>query len=493
MAEIKSKFWERQREKNALELFHAAARKVPAYKDFLKKNRVDPQKIKTFADFGAVPPVNKKNYLRAYPLEKLVWPKTLHAPLVWTATSGSTGEPFYFPRSNGLDEQYASIVSSFLENGSRRSKGNTLVIVGFGMGVWIGGVITYQAYEIAARKAGYPVSILTPGINKKEIFNALRRLSPHFSQTILTGYPPFIKDILDSAAGEGVDLSKIKLRLHFAAEAFTENFRDYLAEAAHIKNVYRDTMNIYGSADIGAMAYETPFAILTRRTAMMQKSRALFSALFGEIMRTPTIAQYDSRYITFEAVDGEVLLTGDNALPLVRYGIGDRGGALSFEDAVSAYEACDMPVSKIIAKHGLSDCIAEMPLVYVYERTDFSASLYGLKIYPEHIREALIQPPLRNWLTGKFTMAVVFDKKQDQYLQINLEMKAKASVNAKKKDVTLKAVLATLQSLNSEFRELYRFLGKRAVPQLIFWPADDPIYFRPGVKQKWVEKENEHR
>src|SRR6185437_8865633 len=166
-----SEFWEKQRGRSALNLFHRAAAHVPAYKDFLQKNHINPQKIRTFKDFQLVPPINKKNYLRQYPLHKLAWDGTLATPLVWTATSGSTGEPFYFPRNHALDEQYSLIIESFLKNGSRGKEHSTLVIVGFGMGVWIGGLITYSAYEMAARKLNYPLSIITPGINKKEIFN----------------------------------------------------------------------------------------------------------------------------------------------------------------------------------------------------------------------------------------------------------------------------------------------------------------------------------
>jgi phenylacetate-CoA ligase len=483
-----SAFWEKERAKNALALFHRAAQQVPAYKDFLKKHRVDPTKIKKWEDFQLVPPVHKKNYLRQYPLEKLLWPKALNSPLVWTATSGSTGEPFYFPRYELLDEQYASIIKSFWMNSSHGSFKPTLVIVAFGMGVWIGGLITYRGYEIAARKMGYPISILTPGINKKEIFNALRNLSPHFSQTILVGYAPFVKDILDSAHDEKIDLSKINLRLHFAAEAFNESVRDYLGRVGHIKDIHRDTMNIYGSAEIGAMAFETPFTILTRRTATRRNSASLFSGLFGNAKRTPTLAQYDPRYIAFEALEGEVILSGNNAIPLIRYAIGDRGGALSFKEVWDIGEEHNAELKSSLRESKLNDCLSEFPLVYVYERTDFSTTLYGLQIYPEHIREALIKSPANKWLTGKFTMATSFDKKQNQFLEINLEMKSTGKEVLKKKDVIIKTIVDTLKSVNSEFRELHRFLGKRALPKVIFWPANDPTYFTPGVKQKWVKK-----
>src|SRR3989338_1332142 len=194
ISEKKDDFWSHERERRPLELFRLASRRVPAYKDFLRRNKIAPEKIKTFKDFQFVPPVSKKNYLREYPIEKLCWDGSLKKPLVWTSTSGSTGEPFYFPRGERLDWQASLMHEAFLNNSSLGAEGPTLVIIGFGMGVWIGGLITYEAFEMASRASGHEISILTTGINKAEIMKALKKLSPRFKQTILVGYPPFIKD-----------------------------------------------------------------------------------------------------------------------------------------------------------------------------------------------------------------------------------------------------------------------------------------------------------
>ena len=91
-----SQYWDSQREKSALKVFHDAAKTVTAYKDFLKKHKIDPAKIRNFTDFEQVPLTSKDNYLREYPLESLCRGGTLAAPLVFTSTSGSTGQPFYF-------------------------------------------------------------------------------------------------------------------------------------------------------------------------------------------------------------------------------------------------------------------------------------------------------------------------------------------------------------------------------------------------------------
>lgn len=484
--EPRERLWLAEQKRDALKIFHAAAKRVPAYKDFLKRRAIDPGAIKTWDDFQSVPPTDKKTYLRQYPLEELVWDGTLAKPLVFTATSGSTGEPFYFPRTNELDWQSSIAHEMFFKNGLAEQDSPTLVIVAFGMGIWIGGLITYKAFEIASLRGRYPISIVPTGINKREIFNALKNLAPHFRQTIIAGYAPFIKDIIDESPAEGIDFKSLNARFIFAAEVFTETFRDYIAEHAHIRNIYLDTMNVYGSADIGTMAYETPTAILIRR--LLSINRKVFQQVFSSCEKTPTLAQYNPLFITFEALRNEVLLTGDNAIPLVRYAIGDRGGVLAFHEVTETLKEYGIDFYKEAKRAKIDAHISELPFVYVYDRTDMSTTLYGLQIYPEVIREALLEEPLSESLTGKFTVISKFDDKQNQYLEINIELRKHNKASHVLQKAATEKIVQVLRRKSSEFRELSDYLKERAFPKLVFWPAEDPTYFKPGTKQQWVKK-----
>ncbi len=482
----KSVFWEKKREKNAVSLFQKAASCIPAYKDFLKKNKVNPQKIKTFKDFKQIPITSKNTYLRQYPLRSLVWGDCFkNEQLAFCSTSGSTGEPFYFPRSQQLEWESSIIHQIFLENNRQNLKQPTLVIVGFGMGVWIGGIITYKAFEIAGLRGKYPISIIAPGINKIEIFNALKKLAPQYKQTILIGYAPFIKDIIDEASSQGINLKKLNIRMLFAAEAFSEKFRNYVCAKVGVKNPCLDTLNVYGTADIGTMAYETPIAILIRRLAV--KNKKLFKEIFSSIDKTPTLAQYNPNFITFESPNGEIVLTGDNSIPLIRYSIGDHGGIYSFSELYHKLKKFGLNIYKEAKKAGIKNCVYELPFVYVYERADLSTNLYGLIIYPEIIREALFGGIISRFLTGKFTMLTKFNSKQNQYLEINLELKKGKKINKTTKEKILKKIVSSLRFKSSEFRELSDYLKRRAFPKLVFWPAGHPLYFKSGIKQKWVK------
>ena len=481
-----SNAWMRVRSLQSLSLFHDAATRVPAFQKFLKENGVHAANVKTFDQFATVPPTSKANYLKKYPLAELAWDGSLARPAVFSSTSGSTGKPFYFQRTSNLEEQYSVLVELFLGNAKHppSAENPTLVIIGFGMGVWIGGTLTFRAFDLASRRA-YPVSILPAGVNKAEILKALHDLAPSFKQTVLIGYPPFVKDVLDEAEFEGIDLKKLNIRMLFAAEAFTEKFRDYLAEKVGMENVCRDTLNIYGTADIGAMAFETPTSILVRRLAT--KNPELYAKLFGGVAKTPTMAQYNPAYCSFEAPDGEILLTGYGAVPLIRYAVGDHGGVYSFDEVERLFADAGLDLRAEAKKADVP--LYELPFVYVYERSDLATTIYGLQIYPEYLREVMLEKTVQRYCTGKFQITTKFDEKQDQYLEIQIEKKRGVDeLPGGFEQELLAAIDAAFKAKSSEFTELTRFVNGRPLVHLSFRASGDPEFFPAGIKQKWVKK-----
>lgn len=483
----KSTYWEKVRVQNTLELFKKASDEVevPAYNKFLKKNNIEYKKINTWDEFKSIPIVDKKNYLLIYPFEDLCWNGNLNKPLVYTSTSGTTGEPFYFVRSEQLDWEYSVIIENYLNLNKIYINKSTLIVNCFGMGVWIGGVMTYKAYEMTANRNEYPVSIITPGISKKDIFNALKSLAPRYESVIIIGYPPFVKDILDEALDYGIELKKLNIRIQFAAEAITEHFRDYIAKKTGMKNLYLDSMNIYGSADIGAMAFESTTSILIRRLAM--KNKNLFHDIFSPINKTPTLAQFIPYFINFENINGKIVLTSDSEMPLIRYNIGDNGGVFSFDEVKKKLESHGIDIYKEAKKLGIEYAINELPFVFVYERANLSVSFFGLNIYPEWLRDTLLERKISKYVTGKFTILSKHDKNHNQVLEINIEKKNNATIDRSVKKYINKKIFIAIQKNSSEYRELFDKIGKRANPKVKFKENGDRIYFPSGIKQKWVK------
>ena len=106
-------FWQKKGEERALKLFHTAALKIPAYKDFLWKHKIKHEKIKTIQDFQRVPFTDKKNYIRTYPLEKRCWDGNLHSANILAMSSGTSGAPTFWARG-GFQEFEAAVIHELL-------------------------------------------------------------------------------------------------------------------------------------------------------------------------------------------------------------------------------------------------------------------------------------------------------------------------------------------------------------------------------------------
>lgn len=377
-------------------------------------------------------------------------------------------------------------MENFLKQSSY-GQGRTLVLLGFGMGVWIGGIITMRSFEIAAARMRAPVAILPTGYNKVEIFKALKKLSPNFDQTVIVGYPPFVKEVIDEAPDEGVNLKKLNVRLMFAAEAFTETFRDFLCKEAGVQDPLLDTLNIYGSADIGAMAGETPLSILIRKLA--REDPLLYQEVFGQIEKTPTLAQYNPQFIEFEEVDGELLLTADGALPLIRYAVGDHGGTFDYTELKRLFKRHGVALDDEVEKAGIAPFVnRQHPFVYVYERKDLSVTVHGIIIYPEYVKEGLLSSDMSNLVTQRFTMETKHDIHHNQFIKIDIELKKGIKPTKALERKILRAIRITMIAKSSEFAEVSKTKSSNDLIHVVLWPNGDPRYFKPGTKQKWVEK-----
>ena len=85
-------------------------------------------------------------------------------------------------------------------------------------------------------------------------------------------------------------------------------------------------------------------------------------------------------------------------------------------------------------------------------------------------------------------METKFDKKQNQFLEIYLELRKEKKAPPTLKKAAERIIFDTLRASSSEFKELSDYVGRRARPKIIFWPAEHPIHFKPGIKQKWTKK-----
>lgn len=464
--------------KKALSIFRWTATNVPAYKAFLKEHKINPTKIKSEDDFSKLPYIDKKNYLRRYKFEEL-FPNKKIPPMI-SSSSGSTGEPFYWPRNKALEIEGGKIHKMIFEDIFKVKNEKTLVVICFSMGTWIAGTYTTACCRwIAERKEN--ISIITPGIDKEDALAVLINLAPKFKKIILTGYPPFLMDVIYTAQERKIELEHLNLCLLFAGENFSETFRETIQHIAKIEqNLYR-TISIYGTADAAILGYETPITIFLRKKSL--KNKVLKKTIFGKVDYLPTLVQFNPNYKYFESINDEIAFTTKAGIPLVRYNIHDTGKIIYQNE-----------MNKIVKDNDLVQEMVDLrlkhtttPFIILYGRKDVSVTFYALNIYVENIKSSLEKLTHEGNFTGKFVcFTKVVNKEKDQKLIIRLELKHGIVSTKEMCKKAQKIIFSSLVKLNSEYRKLYSSIGKKAIPLIELLPYDDKIFQIERAKHKWT-------
>lgn len=466
----------------ALELFHDMAERVPAYKDFLLNHGVDHSTIRTIDDFKSLPLVDKKNYLTKYPLSELCWDGKLTSNYMVSVSSGSSGSSFFWPRGLDQDDEGTLMHKDMFDTIFATHRKKTLLIVCFSMGTWIAGSFT-TASAIGVAKTGEPLTIVTPGLEKIDAIKCFKQLAHLYDQVILAGYPPFLKDVIEDGAREGVNWRKHEVKLLTAGEAFSEEWRSYVLRELGSKNPYMDSVSIYGSADAAMLGHETPASIALRR--LYNKKKRLRRTMFGTDI-LPSILQFDPKRRFFEAVDGELVFSARAGIPLTRYNIHDTGGVYEYDELLAPIKTQH---DALLNAYGVTRTW-QQPFVYLNGRKDFTATIYAVNIYPENIKSALLGRSVAKWVTGRFTMATKYYSDMDQYLEINIELQRDIIAKQDMARQVEEVVVMKLCLLNAEFRKLFAAIGSKAAPRINLITYGEPTYFGRGIKHTWVKKKS---
>ena len=463
----------RDAEERAFAVFRRTAATVPAYAAFLREHGVDPDGVR---ELGEVPLATKENYVGRYPLAERCLDGRLDTSDMLALSSGSTGEPTVWPRFLTDELAVAARFEQVFRDSFDAHRRTTLAVVCFPLGTWVGGMYTAACLRHLATK-GYPLTVVTPGNNVEEILRVVDRLGGEAEQVVLLGYPPFVKGVIDTGRARGLDWTRFGIRLVLAGEVFSEEWRTLVGERTGSTRPTHDSASLYGTADAGVLAVETPLSIAIRRFLAGEPEAA--AELFGDV-RLPTLVQYDPASRWFEAQGGTLLFTGENGAPLVRYHIADEGGVLGHDELLAFVRArgFDPPAGR------------PLPFVYVFGRSHFTVSYYGANVYPENVTVALEQAPISDWTTGKFVLSALEDADRDRFLSLVVELAPGAEAGPDAATEVAEAVVAQLLRLNGEFAAYVPV--ERRLPRVTFAPAGDPDWFPVGVKHRYTRAPSPH-
>ena len=352
-----------------------AYRRVPAYRDFVDASGwVDDHSLTGSERLARLPVTDKKGYILRYSTAE----RCLDGKIPLTGTemdesSGSSGTPYNWLRGamelGEMHRQFSQYATYMF--------GEPVVTVnGFSMGAWSTGVNT-------ARAMSRNGMVKSPGPDLEKIISTLQVLGPGYVY-VLTGYPPFLREVLDFGDAQGLDWRPYRMYGVVGGEAMSEQLRDRLL--TRFIAVY----SAYGASDLDiGVGAETPLSIWVRRRAA--ENPELRRQLFGDDPRLPMVFQFNPLDHNVEVIDGELVITVSRLSvlsPRIRYNIHDAGGAHTYSQVVGICRSFGLDPTSVGTPFGRPPF--RLPFLFVHGRSDSTISYMGANIYPEDVEQALV-------------------------------------------------------------------------------------------------------
>lgn len=440
----------------ALRAFERARKNVPAYREFLAEHgdprarlrRLDP-------DLTAIPVTTKENYVKRYSLEaRCCSGKIPERGVVIDESSGTSGMPNNWVRG---PEELAEVKQA-LQIALHHQLGREPIFVlnAFALGPWATGMnVSMSVIDIAILKS------LGPDVAKIE--NTLRVFGPGY-RYLITGYPPFLKTLVDTA---DVEWERYDVTAVYGGEGMSEGMRDYLGRA------FRKIYGSYGASDLEInIAAENDFTIALRR--LLGEHEELRRRLVRiEDSGLPMIFQYNPIDYYIESGDGGDLIVTlcrpRNTAPKIRYNIRDLGHVVRFPELRKTMEEAGVPLKSLAQRH------ADLPLLFLYGRADSAVPYFGCKITPTNVENVIFSLPKLADAVNSFALLLSEDEQATKRLAIAFELREGADAPANLESLR-NLVLARLAELNQDYREAARFMPPESVPTLAFHrPGEGPF------------------
>jgi phenylacetate-coenzyme A ligase PaaK-like adenylate-forming protein len=425
-----------------------AAKRVPAYRDFLEQAAVDPDDLFPFGILGRLPETDKRNYIDRYGLmERCVGGGVPYPGTTIDESSGSTGTPYNWIRGRREREVAHRNISFFARYAF--GDGPLVTLNAFSMGAWAAGM----NMSLGMTRHGIVKSI-GPDIDK--LLSTLTYLGPSY-RFLISGYPPFLKHLLDEGARRGFPWDRYEVHGLVGGEGMTEELRDVLLER------FRSIYSGYGATDIEiGMAAESPVSVALRRLARRRPD--VREALFGDDPRLPMVFQYNPLIHFLEVNElGEIICTVsrlDLLSPRIRYNVHDEGGLLGFATARERLAAFGFDIERL----GERDETAgprgplpwsrpiPLPFLWVNGRRDATISVMGANIYPEDIETVVYRDPTLVPRLHSFLLSTVDDERGVPRPMVALELADMAGVDDRWRAAMADQLRDGLTGLNIDYR-----------------------------------------
>jgi phenylacetate-CoA ligase len=418
-------------------LFHRAYNTCVAYKHFIDERNLDPSEIVNSDDLEKIPITDKKNYIRKYSVsERLIDNRELADSYMITASSGSTGEPSFWPRDYRVDEFLETKKEALYEQHFQISKKRTLCINTFALGIWTAGMLTSRLSWGAAKHN--KLTVISTGTHKQSILIAVTNLGAHYDQIIILGYPPFLLETIEFLSEHNLDLHALNIKIMYTSDSLSSKAREFLLAKISRTLDSNSIVGFYAASDTGIIAAQSPLTVRLSNTYLTDKHK--YNELLPGIEK-PVLFAFDPQVKYLETINNEVVITSDQPVPLIRYNIHDRGGVLSSSQLKSMLKNSDF----IYQQNELDEWY-----VYILGKTD--CVLLTANVYIEDIRYCLDHSTFFDKLSGNFKYGVEELNSLHKRLIVKIFLKTSHHLTVSERKLFKKEFTKNLFTINTDLQ-----------------------------------------
>ncbi|MFH1439321.1 MAG: hypothetical protein ABIG89_02065 [Candidatus Woesearchaeota archaeon] len=475
--------------KKMMDIFKHAAKNVPAYRDFLEKNKINADDISSIDLYNTlIPETNKKNYILKYSYDSRCVDGKLPFKGNIDESSGSSGKPTNWIRSvkeENLLFKAAKFEFNYIFDSDNK---DYIVLSAWSTGPWATGVKFCTIVE-------HFCLVKNTDTNIDNIINTLKTFGKK-QNYIIAGYPPFIKHLIDEGKKK-INWKDYNINIVTGGEGIILSWEDYIVR--HLKKGAK-IISSYGASDVDiGIGFETPLSMSIRR--LCSKNKKLREALFGHHERLPMLFQYNPclHYITNHInkqgkQEYQISLLDKNvASPKIKYNLNDEGGVLRYKDVVMYLEKFEPKYAKRLKqnkalKDGVdANDVLKLPFLYVVGRSDGTVSFDGANVYPHQIEMCIHSNKKLLDSTKTFRIGAEFDKNKNVNFNIRIELKKGLKASENLRILYHNIILEKLMQINSDFRESY--LNDKSIinPQVHLYEHGHSVFNTSGIKNKYIE------
>jgi phenylacetate-CoA ligase len=450
--------------------FELAARRVPAYREFLAERGI-PSRLRFRGSlataFAAIPEMDKDTYIKKWSIpQRSIGGVLPRHGVVVDESSGSSGTPTSWVR--GKDERLAT--RQLLQVGFARTANSLrkqpFVLNAFSLGAWATGMnVSTSLTEVTMMKSIGP--------DRNKIIATMTEFGTGYTYIILS-YPPFLKSLFED---DRLDWSQYDIVAAFGGEGISENMRSHILRYAH------SAFGSYGASDLEInIAIETDYTVALRRAIAADPRLATRITRQGEYGVLPMVFQFNPYDYLIETNDtGELVVTivpKQNINPRIRYNIHDRGHVMRLRELT--------PILKQLGHNSVIDQqFLDLPLLFHYGRSDLSVDYNGAVVAPDALRDVIYADPALLEAVENHRLISYEDESGDRQLHIALQLTEHASATGALDIVGYRtAVVHELRRMNGDFNNAILTAPDGTLPTIAFYPYRAGPFARDGAKLK---------